>query len=155
MPACTSTSTTVSPTAGLPVVLSVTVPVTVAACAKAPERIRLKAKVRKTIRVDFIVVRESFGRKVHRMLCAACRFLSLLQMLDFGHQERRLVFKLRPLRLKILFRILAGAVLEVQVAQVLVELFLALQQIVQAGLLALAGEDVLRAEGVNEQRRGQ
>src|SRR5271157_1356139 len=63
-------------------------------------------------------------------------------MIDLSHQQRRLVFELRPLYLKILFRIFAGPVLKVQVAEVLVELFLALQQIVQPGLLALAGKKV-------------
>jgi len=63
-------------------------------------------------------------------------------MLDLGQQQGRFVFKLRPLHREILFGIFARAVLEVQVAQVLVELFLALQQKVQARLLALAGEDV-------------
>src|ERR1019366_5903111 len=60
MPAWTSTSTTVSPAAGLPVVLLVTVPVTVAACARAPANSRLVAKVRNTNWVDFIFVRASY-----------------------------------------------------------------------------------------------
>ena len=43
MPACTSTRTMGSPAAGLPVVLSVTVPVTVAAWARAAARKRVAA----------------------------------------------------------------------------------------------------------------
>src|SRR5580692_3017066 len=52
----------------------------------------------------------------------------LLQVLNFGQQERCFVFKLCALDLEIFFRILAGAKLEVQVAQVLIKLILAFQQ---------------------------
>ena len=79
----------------------------------------------------------------------------LLQKFDLGQQLRRFVFKQRALSKEILFRIFAGAILEVQVAQVLVELFLALQQKIEPRLLVLAGEGVLRPEGVDERARGQ
>ena len=59
MPACTSTSTTVSPAAGLPVVLLVTVPVTVVACAKALASRTPAAKVRAKILINFIGVKTS------------------------------------------------------------------------------------------------
>ena len=49
-------------------------------------------------------------------------------MIDLRQQQRGFVFKLRALCLEIFFRVLAGPVLEVQIAQVLIELFLALQQ---------------------------
>src|ERR1035441_6038042 len=78
-----------------------------------------------------------------------------LQKLNFAQQLRRLVFKLRALDNKIFFRILARLELEVQVAQIFVELLLALQQIVQPRLLALRGEDVLRPEGVDEEHKQQ
>ena len=52
----------------------------------------------------------------------------LLQLLNLGHQLFRLSLKLRPLRIEILFRIFARLELEVQVAQILVELFLALHR---------------------------
>src|ERR1017187_8853885 len=42
----------------------------------------------------------------------------MLQVLDFGQQLRCFVFKLRPLRDKIFFRVFAGAELEVQVAEI-------------------------------------
>ncbi len=71
-------------------------------------------------------------------------------MFDLGQQLRRLALQQCALRLVILFRILAGAELEVQVAQVFVELILALQQILQARLVDLAGEGVLRPEGVEK-----
>jgi len=45
--------------AGLLVVLSVTVPVTVAACASAAEASRLRANVRRENTVDLMVVRTS------------------------------------------------------------------------------------------------
>ena len=73
-------------------------------------------------------------------------------MVDLGQQCSGFVFKLRALRVEIFFRIFAGAVFEVQIAQVLVELLFTLEQIIEARLLALAGEDVFRPEGVNEQR---
>src|ERR1035437_8171932 len=76
-----------------------------------------------------------------------------LQKLNFAQQLRRLVLKLRALDDKIFFRILACLELEVQVAQVFVKLFLALQQIIQPRLLTLRGEDVLRPEGVDEERK--
>src|SRR5579863_8795371 len=59
MPACTSTSTTVSPAEGLPLVLLVTVPVIWAALANAVERKRLDAIKRKKTRVDLIVLNDS------------------------------------------------------------------------------------------------
>ena len=74
-----------------------------------------------------------------------------LQMLNLAQQLRRLVFQLRALDDKVLFRILARLELEVQVAQIFVELFLALQQVVKPRLLALTGEDILRPEGVDEE----
>src|ERR1700721_3162362 len=76
-------------------------------------------------------------------------------MIDLGHQNRRLVLKLRPLCNKILFRVFAGTVLKIQIAQVLIKLFLALLQIIQPRLFPLAGKHVLRPEGVNEQRHHQ
>ena len=74
----------------------------------------------------------------------------LLQMVNLGQQLRRFVFKLGALRQKILFRIFSGAIFKVQVAQILVELFLAFLKIVEPRLLALAGEDILGPERVNK-----
>src|ERR1035438_6456961 len=52
----------------------------------------------------------------------------MLQALDFAQQLRCFVFKLRPLRDKIFFRVFAGAELEVQVAEIFVELVFALEE---------------------------
>jgi len=82
-------------------------------------------------------------RLVPSYACSKCSISAISSAVSFSSCAR--------LHHEILFRILAGAVLEVQVAQVLVELLLALQQIVEAGLLALAGEDVLRPEGVKDE----
>src|SRR5271154_1235203 len=79
----------------------------------------------------------------------------LLQVLDFGQQQGRVIFKLGTLRVEILFGILAGAEFEVQVAEVLIELILSLKKKVQSGFLALAGKHVLRPEGVDQQRQSQ
>src|ERR1017187_3230958 len=76
-------------------------------------------------------------------------------MLNPGHQNSRLILELRPLRLKIFFGIFAGAIFEAKVAQVFVELILALQQVVHASLLPLAGKHVLWPEGVKQQRNCQ
>ena len=81
------------------------------------------------------------------------RLLSLLlQIIDFGQQLRGFVFKLCSLCLKVFFRIFAGAKFEIEVAQIFVELFLALLEIVEARFLVLAGENILRPEGIEEQQ---
>jgi len=105
--------------------------------------------MRKIIGVNFIFGKTSFN--CYEAGCPASRIW------DVGNtqQLRRLVFKLPALDDKIFFRILARLELEVQVAQIFVELFLALQQIVQPRLLALRGEDVLRPEGVDEEHKQQ
>src|SRR5450631_2969606 len=59
MPACTSTSTMESPAAGLPVVLLVTVLVTVEAWAAAMQR-EPRATARSAFRFDFMVVVSSW-----------------------------------------------------------------------------------------------
>src|ERR1700739_3479245 len=55
MPGRGSTSTTESPAAGLPVVLSVTVPVNCAACANAPEKRKLATAACKKVFIDIWV----------------------------------------------------------------------------------------------------
>src|SRR3984957_15197717 len=57
--------------------------------------------------------------------------------------------------MKVLFRIFACAELEVQIAEIFIELLFALQQKVQPGFRALTGEDVLGPEGVGEQCQGE
>ena len=51
-------------------------------------------------------------------------------MFDFRQQLGRFVLKQRPLLGKVLFGILAGAVLKVEVAQVFVQLLLALEEVI-------------------------
>ena len=61
-----------------------------------------------------------------------CERSCLLQVVDFGQELGGLVFKLCALHIEVFFRILAGAELEVEVAEVFVELVLALQQVSRA-----------------------
>jgi hypothetical protein len=61
IPACTSTSTTVSPAEGLPLVLLVTVPVKDAALAKATDVRDVKTRETKENRGDLIVL-DSYAR---------------------------------------------------------------------------------------------
>src|SRR5579863_3198160 len=79
----------------------------------------------------------------------------LLQIVNLGQQLRGFILKLCALHLEILFRILACAEFEVEVAQILVELLLAFQQKIEPRLFALAGEGVFRPEGVDNERDGQ
>ena len=65
--------------------------------------------------------------------------LSNLQMVDFSQKLFGLRLQLRALYFKIFLRILARLELEVEVAQVLIQLLLALQQEIEARLGALAG----------------
>src|ERR1035437_8578551 len=74
---------------------------------------------------------------------------------NFIHEVHGFSFQQGSLDLKILFRVLTGAEFEVEVAEILEELFLVLQEVVQASFLALAGEGVLRPECVEEQRKRQ
>src|ERR1039458_1694963 len=123
MPDIGSSSVTASPTAGLLVVLSVTVPVTVAACAIAPANKRLKAKKRALNRIKFISCRNPSIRNP----CRSCPdslipALYLLQVINLSQKLGRFVLEKASLRNEILLRILARAVFEVQIAQIFVEL---------------------------------
>lgn len=60
-----------------------------------------------------------------------------LEQIDFSHGLGCLVFKSGALRGVILLRIFAGAVFEVEVAQVVVEVVAALAQVFEARLVAL------------------
>ena len=146
MPAIGSTRTTGSPAAGLPVVLLVTVPVTGAACANAPAKSEQEIAECRKVLIDLIVLKGIL------IFIVSAPGSSLLQVFNLGQQLCSFVFKLRTLRQKILFRIFSGAVFEVQVAQIFVELFLALLEIVEPCLLPLACEDVLGPECVDQQR---
>src|ERR1700689_622026 len=79
----------------------------------------------------------------------------LLQTLDLRQDLRG--FRLKPgaLRGVVLFRILAGAVLEVQVAQVLVEHSLLFFEEIEARLDALHGDMTIRIEDICEEGDGE
>src|ERR1700761_8376549 len=142
--ACTSISSTVSPAEGLPVVLLLTVPVVVAACASEAKEAREKTASAK--REDIIGSRSVLHPDSSKSFWRLC----LLQPLNLGEQLCGLGFKRRALRFKVFFGILSGAIFKVQIAQVFVKLFFALQQIIELRLLPLRGEGVFRPEGVNK-----
>src|ERR1700722_482161 len=77
----------------------------------------------------------------------------LLEEFDFGHQLRRFTFKKVSLSGKVFFGIFAVAIFEVEVAEIFVELVFALEEIFEAGFFVLAGEYVVRPEGVNAERQ--
>src|ERR1039458_2677555 len=128
MPDIGSNSVTVSPIAGLLVVLSVTVPVTVAACAIVPANRKLKAKLRAPNRINLIFLSYSFNSAFlfrdpwSRLLYSLLGTPHSLHLIDFSKQLCSFVLEKASLRNEILLRILARAVLEVQVAQILIEL---------------------------------
>src|ERR1700758_325785 len=72
-------------------------------------------------------------------------------MFHFGQQLCGFVLKLSSLCHKVLFRILSSAVFEVPIAQILIELLLAVYELDEPCLLPLAREGVLGPEGVEEQ----
>src|SRR6185437_6452608 len=81
--------------------------------------------------------------------------LCLLQVVDLGQQLRSFVLQQSALHLKIFFRVFSGAILEGQIAEVVVELLLALQEKIEPRLLALRSKSILRPERVEEQRDQQ
>src|SRR5271168_4425308 len=82
---------------------------------------------------------------------ASLRFRDLI---DFGQNQRRVVFESIFHRFKITLRILSRAVLEAQVAQIVVNGVAALQQLVQFRAVWRQIRSI-RLDEKNEQRRGQ
>src|SRR3954468_8551881 len=76
--------------------------------------------------------------------------LGALEFVDLGEQGSGFVFERGLERSEIFRRELAGLVLEVQVAQVLIDDLAALAQVFQARLLRLGNKAALRPEDVGE-----
>src|SRR5580658_215438 len=154
MPLIGSSSTTASPAAGLLVVLSVTVPVTLA--ARAPALAKINPQKNAAARKSFNLISCRYP-SFRQTCCFVLWPLSsrLLERVNLSHQLRGFFLQLPALRIEVLFGILADAILKVQVAQVLVELLPALQQKIQPRLFLLAGKTVLRPERVEKQHDQQ
>src|SRR5579863_10120455 len=106
MPVMGSTSITGSPAAGLPVVLSVTVPVNCTACANVPAKRMIATAACKKVFIDFMIL--------SGVLISVCLCLPL-QVIHLGEQRCCFIFKLRALCSEVFFRIFAGAIFEVEV----------------------------------------
>ena len=82
------------------------------------------------------------------------QFLCLFEKIDFGEQGCSFVFEECALRDEVFLGIFAGFELEVEIAQVFVWLLLALEEVVETGLLAVERRRRSRARRCRQRAQG-